>query len=117
MSAKLSLNKRWSVLIAAVLVTGGAAAVEVPATPDARQCKTDYPRVSLVNEEQGTVSMSFLVSSGGEVKDSKINKSSGFKSLDKAALKSLSACKFTPGTRDGAPADTWTRVDYAWQLD
>jgi hypothetical protein len=42
---------------------------------------------------------------------------SGFKNLDKAALKGLSACKFKAGTKDGAPAQTWTKVDYAWKLD
>ena len=49
--------------------------------------------------------------------DSKLDKTSGFKNLDKAAIKSISACKFKPGTKDGAPAQTWTKVDYAWKLD
>jgi protein TonB len=70
-----------------------------------------------MNEEQGTVSMAFLVSAGGDVKDSKVEKSSGFKNLDKAAIKAISACKFKPGSKDGAPAETWTKVDYAWKLD
>jgi protein TonB len=51
------------------------------------------------------------------VADSKLEKSSGFKGLDKAALKGLAACKFKPGTKDGAPAQTWAKVDYAWKLD
>ncbi|MGO4379633.1 energy transducer TonB [Pseudoduganella sp. RAF19] len=94
-----------------------AFAAEVPASFDAKTCKADYPKASLMNEEQGTVSMSFLVSPGGDVKDSKVDKSSGFKNLDKAAIKAISACKFKPGTKDGAPAETWTKVDYAWKLD
>ena len=53
----------------------------------------------------------------GFAKDSKVEKSSGFKNLDKAAIKSLSACKFKPGSKDGSPAETWTKVDYAWKLD
>jgi protein TonB len=32
-------------------------------------------------------------------------------------MKGLAACKFKPGTKDGAPAQTWTKVDYAWKLD
>ncbi|TWI65442.1 protein TonB [Pseudoduganella lurida] len=111
----MSTNKLW--LVAAILVAGTASAAEVPASFDAKNCKAEYPKASLMNEEQGTVSMSFLVSTGGEVKDSKVEKSSGFKNLDKAAIKSLSACKFKPGTKDGAPAETWTKVDYAWKLD
>ena len=49
--------------------------------------------------------------------DSKIDKSSGFKNLDKALVKGLTSCKFKPGTKDGAPAQTWTKVDYAFKLD
>jgi protein TonB len=94
-----------------------AFAGEVPASFDAKSCKAEYPKASLMNEEQGTVSMAFLVSAGGDVKDSKVEKSSGFKNLDKAAIKAISACKFKPGSKDGAPAETWTKVDYAWKLD
>jgi protein TonB len=98
-------------------VAGVAAAGEVSASFDPTKCKADYPKASLMNEEQGTTSMSFLVNPDGSVADSKLEKSSGFKNLDKAALKGLAACKFKPGSKDGAPAQTWTRVDYAWKLD
>ncbi|GAB3423055.1 hypothetical protein GCM10027318_43480 [Massilia agilis] len=98
-------------------VAGMAAAGEVPASFDASKCKVEYPKASLMNEEQGTTSMSFLVNADGSVADSKLEKSSGFKNLDKAALKGISACKFKPGTKDGAPAQTWTKIDYAWKLD
>lgn len=116
---QMSTNKRWLSVVAAVLVSGAPAvfAAEVPASFDAKNCKAEYPKASLMNEEQGTVSMSFLVKADGTVADSKVDKSSGFKNLDKAAIKALSACKFKPGTKDGAPAETWTKVDYAWKLD
>ncbi len=112
-------NMRWLSVVAAVLVSSAPAvfAAEVPASFDAKNCKAEYPKASLMNEEQGTVSMSFLVKPDGSVADSKLEKSSGFKNLDKAAIKALSACKFKPGTKDGAPAETWTKVDYAWKLD
>jgi protein TonB len=110
-------NKRFMGVMAAVCFAGAASAAEVPASFDSKNCKADYPKASLMNEEQGTVSMAFLVSASGEVKDSKLEKSSGFKNLDKAAIKSLSACKFKPGSKDGSPAETWTKVDYAWKLD
>jgi len=115
----MSTNKRWLSVIAAVLVSSASSvfAAEVPASFDAKNCKAEYPKASLMNEEQGTVSMSFLVKADGSVADSKVDKSSGFKNLDKAAVKALSACKFKPGTKDGAPAETWTKVDYAWKLD
>lgn len=115
------MSKKPYVNVVAGLVLAGvaglAAAGEVPASFDASKCKVDYPKASLLNEEQGTTSMSFLVNADGSVADSKLEKSSGSKNLDKAALKGLAACKFKPGTKDGAPAQTWTRVDYAWKLD
>ena len=103
--------------LALTLAAGAAMAAEVAATFDPSKCKAEYPKASLMNEEQGTVTMSFLVNPDGTVAESKLEKTSGFKNLDKAALKSISACKFKPGTKDGAPAQTWTKVDYAWKLD
>ena len=112
-------NKRFMSVAAALLVSvsSTAFAAEVPASLDSTNCKAEYPKASLMNEEQGTVSMSFLVNADGSVADSKVEKSSGFKNLDKAAVKAISACKFKPGTKDGAAAQTWTKVDYAWKLD
>jgi protein TonB len=104
-------------MAAALLVAGSAFAAEVPASFDAKNCKAEYPKASLMNEEQGVVTMMFQVAADGNVTDSRVEKSSGFRNLDKAALRALSACKFKPGTKDGVPAATWTKVDYAWKLD
>jgi protein TonB len=109
------MNK--SVYAAVILsVATSAFAAEVPATLNDKNCKAEYPKASLMNEEQGDVTMAFLVAADGNVVESKVEKSSGFKGLDKAALKALSACKFKPGTKDGAVAQTWTKVDYSWKL-
>ena len=115
----MSTNMRCLSVVAAVLVMGSSAAfaAEVSASFDAKNCKAEYPKASLMNEEQGTVSMMFLVKADGSVADSKVEKTSGFKNLDRAAIKAISACKFKPGTKDGAAAETWTKVDYAWKLD
>lgn len=112
--------KRSMKLVAVLALTlggGVAMAGEVAATFDPSKCKAEYPKASLMNEEQGTVTMSFLVGPDGSVVESKLEKTSGFKNLDKAAMKSIAACKFKPGTKDGAPAQTWAKVDYAWKLD
>jgi protein TonB len=114
------MNKPLLSIFAALILSGVAGAAfagEVPATFDAKNCKVEYPKASLMNEEQGTTSMSFLINADGSVADSKVDKSSGFKGLDKAAVKALTSCKFKPGSKDGAPAQTWTKVDYAWKLD
>ena len=119
MTSMFTTKQIASAVAAAVLMVaaGGVMAAEVAATFDSKNCRAEYPKASLMNEEQGTVSMSFLVAADGSVKDSKLEKTSGFKNLDKAAMKAIAACKFKPGTKDGAPAETWTKVDYAWKLD
>ncbi len=93
-----------------------ASAAEVPAAFDPKNCKAEYPKAALMNEEEGVVSMVFLVSADGKVLESKLDKTSGFKSLDKAAMNAISACKFKPGSKDGRPDTTWTKVDYSWKL-
>ncbi|MES2017321.1 MAG: energy transducer TonB [Pseudomonadota bacterium] len=113
----MSTYTRYLMVFPALVLSATAFAGEVPASFDPSKCKVEYPKASLMNEEQGTTSMSFLVAPDGSVVESKLDKTSGFKNLDKAALNSLKACKFKPGTKDGAPAQTWTKVDYAWKLD
>lgn len=113
------MNKRSISITAALLLSGMCStsfAAEVPASFDAKSCKAEYPKASLMNEEQGAVSLAFLVAADGSVVDSKVEKTSGFKGLDKAALKGLGACKFKAGTKDGAPAQTWAKVEYVWKL-
>lgn len=93
-------------------------AVRVAAVVDSKACeKPEYPRKSLRNEEQGTVTLEFLIGLDGRVVDSKVDKSSGFKDLDKAAIAGLSLCKFTPGTVDGKPVQSWTKMQYVWKLE
>ncbi|NVD73307.1 energy transducer TonB [Duganella sp. BJB488] len=112
------MNKFSTSVFAAVILSAASTAFagEVPASLDAKNCKAEYPKASLINEEQGDVAMSFLVAADGSVVESKVDKSSGYKNLDRAAIKALSACKFKPGTKDGAVAQTWTKVDYSWKL-
>lgn len=113
------MRTRYSGALAALLMmfVGAAAAADATASLDTKTCKVEYPKASLLNEEQGVVSMSFLVNAEGSVLESKVDKSSGFKNLDKAAVKSLGACKFKPGTKDGKAEQSWAKVDYAWKLD
>lgn len=112
------MNKFAQVVAALILAVTGSTAIaaDVPAVFDAKNCKAEYPKTALMNEEQGTVSMMFLVSADGKVLESKLDKTSGFKSLDKAAISAVSACKFKPGSKDGKPDTTWTKVEYNWSL-
>lgn len=95
-----------------------AAPVRIAAVVDASACaKPDYPKNSLRNGDTGTVTLTLLVGIDGRVADSKVEKSSGFRELDRAAQQGLSLCKFKPGTLDGAPYQSWTKMQYVWSLD
>ncbi len=75
-----------------------------------------YPTESQENGESGAVTLGLLIGVDGKVVDSKIEKTSGFKSLDRAAQKALSLCTFKPATTDGKPEQSWTKMQYVWKL-
>ncbi len=115
MMSRKNVLKTFAAFVFAA-IGGSAIAGEVPAVFDAKACKAEYPKVSLMNEEQGVVSMMFLVSAEGRVLESKLDKTSGYKNLDKAAISAITSCKFKPGSKDGRPDSTWTKVEYNWTL-
>jgi periplasmic protein TonB len=89
-----------------------------PARVSAAQCeKPAYPNASRRMEEEGTVSLRFLVGVDGLVIQSEIEKSSGFKRLDDAARAGLSKCRFQPATVDGMPEQAWASMKYTWRLE
>lgn len=99
-------------------VSHSAFAADTAPVMDSKTCTQPvYPKASLMNEETGSVTLAFLVSPDGKVTESKVEKSSGFKGLDKAALTALSLCKFKPGTKEGKPESVWARVNFDWKLD
>lgn len=80
--------------------------------------KPEYPAKALRENKEGTVMISFLVGADGKVKDSKIDKSSGSRDLDRAAREKLSECnKFKAGIVDGKPVESWATVEYVWKID
>jgi periplasmic protein TonB len=94
------------------------AASRIAAVVDFSTCaKPEYPRNSQRNEEQGTVTLAFLIGLDGRVVDSRVEKSSGFRELDKAAQRGLSQCKFKPAVVDGRPQQGWSNVQYVWRLE
>jgi protein TonB len=92
--------------------------IRVAAVVDPNACdKPEYPRASLRAEETGTVTLDLLIGIDGRVVDSKVSKTSGFKDLDRAARAALSLCKFKPGSIDGKPEQSWTKMQYVWKLE
>lgn len=78
--------------------------------------KPEYPREALMNEEEGTVRIRVLVDASGKVIDSKVKKSSGSKSLDKAAIKAYSLCTFKAAMKDGVPQQEWYEIEYPFTI-
>lgn len=114
------MNVKFSTIVfgALLCVSGWSFAADVAPVMDAKSCEPPkYPKAALMNEETGTVTLGFLIAVDGKVVESKVEKSSGSKSLDKAALNALSLCKFKPGTKDGKPDQLWARVDFVWKLE
>jgi protein TonB len=114
------MNVKLSAITSCLLlaVSSLSFAADVAPVMDAKSCdQPKYPKAALMNEETGTVTMGFLVAADGKVVESKVEKSSGSKSLDKAALSALSLCKFKPGTKDGKADQLWARVDFVWKLE
>ncbi|MBV2234996.1 MAG: energy transducer TonB [Sterolibacterium sp.] len=89
-----------------------------PVIDAARSCeKPEYPAASKRMEEEGTVTLNFLIDVDGKVIDSRVEKSSGYARLDQAARTALGKCKFKPGTVDGKPEQSWASIKYTWQLE
>ncbi len=102
-----------------------AAAPAAPAGPsrtaavaDFSTCaKPEYPKSSQRNEEEGTTTISFLIGVDGRMIDSKIQKSSGSRDLDRAAQAAIGKCRFKPAMNNGQPEQAWVSVEYVWSLD
>ena len=98
-------------------VTGICQAAVNPPVIDNKSCEQPkYPKASLMNEETGTVTLGFLIGVDGKVVESKVESTSGSKSLDKAALQALSLCKFKPGSKDGKVEQMWVKMDFVWKF-
>lgn len=77
----------------------------------------EYPKTALRNGDTGTVSLALLINANGQVAESKVQKSSGFRDLDRAAVAALSMCKFTPAMSNGVAQPAWGQLAYVWRLD
>lgn len=68
-------------------------------------------------EEEGTVTLRFLVQADGQVSQSEVLNSSGFKRLDEAARAALSRCRFSPALTQGQATASWATIRYTWRLE
>lgn len=94
------------------------AAIRSAVLADANGCiKPDYPARAARNGESGSVTLALLVDVDGRVAGSRIERSSGSRELDKAAVAALSMCKFKPATNGGVAEQAWAQIAYVWTLE
>ena len=75
-----------------------------------------YPIEALRNREQGTVILRVLVGADGSVLGVEIEKTSGSRSLDRAAREAVAKWRFHPATRNGVALSAWASVPITFNL-
>jgi protein TonB len=75
-----------------------------------------YPRVARRRGHQGTVLLEVLVDQNGDVRNLKVLQSSGYATLDDAALASVKNWSFEPGMKGSQPVEMWVKLPVRFQL-
>jgi len=89
----------------------------ISARPDyLRNPPPRYPEFARQAHQQGTVILRVVVSETGEALAVSIRSSSGFRSLDRAALEAVRNWRFKPGTLGGVPIRSMVEVPVRFQL-
>lgn len=82
----------------------------------AHSCANEYPATAVRLNEQGTTSIKFIVNTDGSVSDVQIVNSSGYETLDDAAIRCASSWRYKPAEQGGQPvAASWT-TNVQWRL-
>lgn len=96
----------------------GSGAVRTIALAEASGCATPtYPARAARNGDSGTVVLALLIGTDGRVANARVQKTSGSRDLDKAALNALSQCQFKPATNNGVPEAGWGQLAFVWTLN
>lgn len=101
--------KRTMLALICALTTLTAVAGPKIGPADMKECKLEYPRASLMNEETGTVQVDIQVDGDGKVSEVKVVKSSGHKGLDSGTISLVKKCKIT---KAAGPYS----IEYVWSL-
>jgi periplasmic protein TonB len=82
-----------------------------------RDSEDFYPAASQRANEEGRPVVEYCVGANGKLQSVQISQSSGFPRLDNAAIALVKASTpFKPGTADGRPADTCSRLAVKFQI-
>ena len=76
-----------------------------------------YPNQARKNNWEGTVRVKVLIAESGIVQDILLARSSGYSSLDQAALDGVRRWRFKPAYQDGCPVTAWVIVPVIFELN
>ena len=80
-------------------------------------CAGYYPLSSRSAREEGTTTLLLNIGADGLVRDTRIEVSSGYVSLDERAAQCFTEKgRFDPQTVDGTPVASWQRIRFTWSL-
>lgn len=105
------------IAFAAVAIGAPACADETPPHIDTSgvNAQPAYPASALPNKERGAVLLGVTVSAEGKVQELDLLESSGYKSLDAAAVAGVMSWHFVPAMKDGSATPGRTDVSIGFQ--
>jgi len=75
-----------------------------------------YPPQAIRQRHEGECVLRVLIGTDGKPKDVQVEKSSGFRELDRAAMDAVQGWVFNPGQRDGKSVEGWALVPFKFSL-
>ena len=75
-----------------------------------------YPPQAVRQRHEGTVILMILVGVDGSPKDIKVEKSSGYRELDREAVETAKKWRFNPTVRNGQKVEGYARVPVTFNL-
>lgn len=75
-----------------------------------------YPPTAIRLNQTGTVLLSVQILENGRVGDVRVEQSSGYAALDKAAVSQAREWRFIAGTHDGVPMVMWKQIPITFKL-
>jgi TonB family protein len=98
--------------------TGNGAAADFEAAQPLSRPPPEYPWSSLAGGKEGWVLLSYVISPIGEVTEPMIEDSSGREDLERSALESVTAWRYSPAMQNGQPVEqSMTKIRIVFQVD
>ncbi|MBN2242781.1 MAG: energy transducer TonB [Acidobacteria bacterium] len=79
--------------------------------------KPEYPRYSRLHREEGTTVLSVEILSDGKLGNVEVVQSSGYRRLDRAAVKGMQSARLVPAVKDGLRVASTRRIAVRFDLE